>query len=134
MPPGVKGTVIDAQVFSRKGVEKDSRSDQIERAAEARMRKDMDDENKILRRAAMGRISKLLDGAVTSAKLIGDDKDLILWGFTAGIIARLFDFLGWTKPWDETRKQDLPDHMLAAVRDPAADSNFPSDSSDRGRR
>ena len=59
--------------------------------------------------------------------LIGDDKDLILWGFTAGIIARLFDFLGWTKPWDETRKQDLPDHMLAAVRDPAADSNFPSD-------
>ena len=78
MPPGVKGTVIDAQVFSRKGVEKDSRSDQIERAAEARMRKDMDDENKILRRAAMGRISKLLDGAVTSAKLIGDDKDVLL--------------------------------------------------------
>jgi 8-oxo-dGTP pyrophosphatase MutT (NUDIX family) len=59
--------------------------------------------------------------------LIGEDKDLILWGFTAGIIARLFDFLGWTKPWDETRKRDLPDHMLAAVRDPAADSNFPSD-------
>ena len=26
--------------------------------------------------------------------LIGEDKDLILWGFTAGIIARLFDFLG----------------------------------------
>jgi 8-oxo-dGTP pyrophosphatase MutT (NUDIX family) len=59
--------------------------------------------------------------------LIGDAKYLILWGFTAGIIGRLFDFLGWTRPWDETRKRDLPDHMLAAVRDPAADSNFPSD-------
>ena len=48
------------------------------------------------------------------AFLIGDDKDLILWGFTAGIIARLFDFLGWTRPWDETVMRDLPDHMLVA--------------------
>ena len=46
--------------------------------------------------------------------LIGDDKDLILWGFTAGIIARLFDFLGWTRPWDADVLRDLPDHMLAA--------------------
>ena len=34
--------------------------------------------------------------AAGPAFLIGDDKDLILWGFTAGIIARLFDFVGWT--------------------------------------
>jgi 8-oxo-dGTP pyrophosphatase MutT (NUDIX family) len=47
------------------------------------------------------------------AFLIGDDKDLILWGFTAGIIARLFDFLGWTRPWDADVLRDLPDHMLA---------------------
>ena len=33
---------------------------------------------------------------------IGDRKDLILWGFTAGIISRLFDFLGWTRAWDES--------------------------------
>jgi 8-oxo-dGTP pyrophosphatase MutT (NUDIX family) len=50
------------------------------------------------------------------AFLIGDDKDLILWGFTAGIIARLFDYLGWSQPWDATVLRDLPDHMLA-VRD-----------------
>jgi 8-oxo-dGTP pyrophosphatase MutT (NUDIX family) len=47
------------------------------------------------------------------AFLIGDDKDLILWGFTAGVIARLFDFLGWARPWDEDVLRDLPDHMLA---------------------
>ncbi len=46
--------------------------------------------------------------------LIGDDKDLILWGFTAGIIARLFDFLGWTRPWDTAVTRGLPDHMLTA--------------------
>jgi 8-oxo-dGTP pyrophosphatase MutT (NUDIX family) len=46
--------------------------------------------------------------------LIGPDKDVILWGFTGGIIARLFDFLGWTRPWDETRVRDLPAYMLQA--------------------
>ena len=46
--------------------------------------------------------------------LIGADKDVILWGFTGGIIARLFDYLGWSRPWDESRIQDLPDYMLAA--------------------
>jgi 8-oxo-dGTP pyrophosphatase MutT (NUDIX family) len=52
------------------------------------------------------------------AFLIGDDKDLILWGFTAGIIARLFDFLGWSRPWDAAVMRDLPDHMLG-LRDDA---------------
>lgn len=51
------------------------------------------------------------------AFLIGDDKDLILWGFTAGIISRLFDFVGWSRPWDASRTRDLPDHMLT-VRPP----------------
>ena len=46
--------------------------------------------------------------------LIGPDRDVILWGFTGGIIARLFDFLGWTRPWDESRVQDLPAYMLQA--------------------
>ena len=44
--------------------------------------------------------------------LIGPDRDVILWGFTGGIIARLFDFLGWATPWDETRVRDLPAYML----------------------
>jgi 8-oxo-dGTP pyrophosphatase MutT (NUDIX family) len=46
--------------------------------------------------------------------LIGPDHDVILWGFTGGIIARLFDFLGWTRPWDESRLRDLPSYMLQA--------------------
>ena len=62
------------------------------------------------------------------AFLIGEDKDLILWGFTAGIIARLFDFLGWTRPWDPGVMRDLPEHMLAARREagepPAPNTSF----------
>ena len=48
------------------------------------------------------------------AFLIGEDKDLILWGFTAGIITRLFDFVGWTRPWDTSVVRELPDYMLAS--------------------
>ena len=43
---------------------------------------------------------------------IGDDKDVILWGFTAGIIARLFDFMGWTTEVTDPPIVDLPDYML----------------------
>jgi 8-oxo-dGTP pyrophosphatase MutT (NUDIX family) len=51
-------------------------------------------------------------GYVSPAFLIGPDKDVILWGFTAGIIARLFDFLGWSTDWDTSRVRDLPSYML----------------------
>ena len=44
--------------------------------------------------------------------LIGPDRDVILWGFTAGIIARLFDFVGWSREWDTDQVRDLPDYML----------------------
>jgi 8-oxo-dGTP pyrophosphatase MutT (NUDIX family) len=44
--------------------------------------------------------------------LIGDDKDLILWGFTAGLINKLFDHVGLTRPWDASVQQELPDRML----------------------
>ena len=50
--------------------------------------------------------------------LIGDGKDLVLWGFTAGILSRLFDFIGWTVPWDTSREQPLPGHMLRAEPGP----------------
>jgi 8-oxo-dGTP pyrophosphatase MutT (NUDIX family) len=51
-------------------------------------------------------------GWVGPGFLIGDDKDVILWGFTAGIIARLFDFVGWTAEVEDAPMRDLPDHML----------------------
>ncbi len=68
-------------------------------------------------------ISELLDpahriavrhpsGWVGPGFLIGDDKDVILWGFTAGIIARLFDHIGWTTELDDPPVRDLPAYML----------------------
>lgn len=70
-------------------------------------------------------ISELLDpahrlsvrhpsGWIGPGFVIGEDKDVILWGFTAGIIARLFDYVGWSVPWDDSRVRDLPSYMLQA--------------------
>ena len=49
--------------------------------------------------------------------MIGDDKDLVLWGFTAGIVNKLFDHLGWTRPWDASVEQQLPDYMFGLGQD-----------------
>ncbi len=49
VPPGVEGVVIDAKVFSRKGVDKDERSLLIEEFEVERLNRDMDDELKSLK-------------------------------------------------------------------------------------
>ena len=48
--------------------------------------------------------------------LIGDDKDVICWGFTAGVIARLFEYLGWIEDLPDAPEQELPAYMLAGRR------------------
>ena len=47
VPPGIEGIVIDAKVFSRKGVERDARSKAIEEEEIARIMKDQNDEIQI---------------------------------------------------------------------------------------
>lgn len=37
--------------------------------------------------------------------------DVPLWGFTAGIIARLFEYIGWEQPWDDSRVIDVAEFM-----------------------
>lgn len=49
--------------------------------------------------------------------LVGDDHELILWGFTAGLINKLFDYVGLTRPWDATITRELPSYMLGVRQD-----------------
>ena len=37
------------------------------------------------------------------------DRELILWGFTAGIVSRMLAYVGWERPWDRSRVRPLPD-------------------------
>jgi DNA-directed RNA polymerase subunit beta len=73
VPPGVSGTVIGAQVFSRRGVEKDERARAIEEAEVERLRKDQEDEIKIIRDNAMGKVRELLTGR-RAANRVADER------------------------------------------------------------
>ncbi len=59
--------------------------------------------------------------------LIGPDHDIVLWGFTAGIIARLLDFLGWARPWDPDQVRALPAHMLQGGPRPTPTTVIPEE-------
>jgi len=62
VPTSVKGTVIDVQVFTRDGVEKDERARDIEQAQLSKIRKDLDDEFRIIEIATFERLQRALDG------------------------------------------------------------------------
>ena len=62
VPTSVKGTVIDVQVFTRDGVEKDQRAKDIERSQLTQIRKDLDDEYRIVEAATYERLSRALIG------------------------------------------------------------------------
>jgi DNA-directed RNA polymerase subunit beta len=70
-PPGIDGTVVDVQVFTRKGQDKDDRSLDIEGMQEEDLRRDLEDEIRILQEQRDERIYELLD----RRKLTGDLKD-----------------------------------------------------------
>ncbi|MFL6621274.1 MAG: DNA-directed RNA polymerase subunit beta [Sulfurifustis sp.] len=62
VPSGISGTVIDVQVFTREGVEKDARAKSIEEAELARIRKDLDDQYRIVEDDAYARLERQIVG------------------------------------------------------------------------
>jgi len=61
---GRVGTVIDVQVFTRDGVEKDARALQIENAELERVKKDLDDQLRIMEEDTFQRVERMLLGKV----------------------------------------------------------------------
>lgn len=59
---GMAGTVIDVQVFTRDGVEKDARALQIEEAELSMVRKDLNDQLRIMEEDTFDRVEKMLTG------------------------------------------------------------------------
>ncbi len=66
VPPGMDGIVIDVQVFTRDGLEKDKRAQQIEHAEVKRVRKDFDDQFRILEAAIFDRLADALIGKLVN--------------------------------------------------------------------
>ena len=64
VPSGMNGTVIDVQVFTRDGVERDARAKDIEEMELERMRKDLQDQFRIVEQDTYQRLEALLTGKV----------------------------------------------------------------------
>src|SRR5213082_793594 len=68
-PPGIDGTVVDVQIFTRKGQDKDERSLDIEGMEEEDFQRDLEDEIRILEEQRNERIYELFEGRKLSADL-----------------------------------------------------------------
>ncbi len=64
VPSGMNGTVIDVQVFTRDGIEKDSRAKLIEDVELARVKKDLQDQLRIKENDSYQRIERMLLGKI----------------------------------------------------------------------
>ncbi|MXY91405.1 MAG: DNA-directed RNA polymerase subunit beta [Gammaproteobacteria bacterium] len=66
VPTSVRGTVIDVQIFTRDGLEKDQRALEIQQYQLDQVRKDIDDEYRIVEGATFERLGKSLKGREVS--------------------------------------------------------------------
>ncbi len=64
VPPGVKGTIVEIRVFSRRGIEKDERAISIENNQIEVIARDRDDELKILEKSFGNHLRELLNNQV----------------------------------------------------------------------
>jgi len=66
VPSGISGTVIDVQVFTREGIERDKRAQQIIEDELKGYRKDLNDQLRIVENDAFDRIEKSITGRVAN--------------------------------------------------------------------
>jgi DNA-directed RNA polymerase subunit beta len=64
VPSGMDGTVIDVQVFTRDGVDKDERAISIEKEQLRQVRKDLDDQSRIVESAIYQRLENAMVGKI----------------------------------------------------------------------
>ena len=78
VPSGMNGTIIGVQVFTRDGVEKDARARQIEESELQKVRKDLDDQYRILADDSYLRIERLLVGEIADGGPNGLSRDAVI--------------------------------------------------------
>jgi DNA-directed RNA polymerase subunit beta len=72
-PSGVYGTVIDAQVYSREGADRDERLSSIIEEKKRKLEKDLSVEQNVIRNNAISKLRDILVGKVTTGVLLNED-------------------------------------------------------------
>jgi DNA-directed RNA polymerase subunit beta len=78
VPPGVEGVVIDAKVFSRKGVDKDERTLMIEEQEVNRLNRDMEDELSSLKNGVRKKLCDLMINRTAKKDILDHEGNVIL--------------------------------------------------------
>jgi DNA-directed RNA polymerase subunit beta len=115
VPSSVRGTVIDAHVFTREGVELDARSKAIIENETSLIRRDEAIEIKSIQNSALVSIAKMLKGAKTTDKLVSEDgsTELLAKGtdVTVEALAKVpFELIGYL-PLEAELEEKLAEHF-----------------------
>jgi DNA-directed RNA polymerase subunit beta len=125
VPPGVEGTVIGAQVFSREGVEKDVRALEIEGQQVRRIERDRDEKIKTLRESALRQLVRVLKGHTAATPVLDptDGSEIIAAGdvFSADNLRRVpvdqYDRIGVEDHGVEEEVWKVTDQIRAKIDD-----------------
>jgi DNA-directed RNA polymerase subunit beta len=90
-PPGIEGTIVDCKVFSRKGTELDERSKLILEGSEERLRRNLEDEKRILNDERSKRLHNLIGGQEVQADLHDEKTNKKLAGKGAEVTRDLIE-------------------------------------------
>ncbi|MBI4697854.1 MAG: DNA-directed RNA polymerase subunit beta [Nitrospirae bacterium] len=107
VPPGIEGTVIDAKILSRKGVEKDERTKSIEKEDVHRIQQDLKEEVRIIEEGKCNKIRAILAGQKTL-------EDVKLPGVKEAICQK-------GKKLTEEQLKSIPDSHLNKIKTADAD-------------
>jgi DNA-directed RNA polymerase subunit beta len=101
-PPGIDGTIVDVKIFSRKGVDKDQRAQEIEDADVERLNKDLKDQIRIIREEDRKKMIGLLEGEELVSPLVDNKGRQLLdagTALTTDVMARI--------PTDDLRRCEI---------------------------
>ncbi len=115
VPSSVRGTVIDAKVYTREGVELDARSKEIIDHETTLIRRDERIEIKAIQTSAIQKIAEMFKGAKTTDKLISEDGTTELLGkgvtVTGEILASIpFELIGYL-PLEAALEEKLSEYF-----------------------
>ncbi len=106
VPPGIDGTVIDAKIFTRKGGEKDERVKTMEEMEIKALKRDQNDETRIIREHSLGKIKNLLVGKIAGSRIMSSDRSSVVVQKNKEITEEVFKMIPRDRLADVTLADD----------------------------
>ncbi len=100
VPPGVFGTIINAQVFSREGIELDERAKDIQGKETEKFVKDREEEAKAIKESMRRKLKGFLVGKSATSKIVDEETDKVLLAKGKTITESVLDSIPYEK-WSE---------------------------------